>query len=396
MELAQTGGAGRGAARARDLGRHGRSLLARLLDQRGTANRRLTIAIAIACGGLALARVEALRAAFPFGIDLDIPLRAAAHWSSGAPVYPPSAMHVQYGLDLPFLYPPFLLPLLSPISSLPRDPVLYAWLGVCLLAAVWTCRRLGIPWIAVPCLLAWPPFGEGLIVGNVQILLFAAFVTVFYEPGDGAPEQRDLRPGRDLPNGLLAAVVGALKVAQALPVLYLARRRFRAAFLGVASLGIVALATLPWTGLGIYGDWLAQLQRAADPAWTVGGASLSRGLGIPDTIPIAAGIVLALALRGRDSAAWLGIVLIIATPSVHGYTFLFLLPALLTLRRDIAIPVGALFLIPNTQLPWVAILIAACLLMASLRWAWLRAPRRSDASQHATMRAAGGDLGGDS
>jgi hypothetical protein len=389
MELVEAGAVGRGSA-VGDLLRRWRSAVAQFMDQRGVADRRLTFVIAIACGALALAGVEALRAAFPFGIDLEIPLRAAAHWSAGAPVYPPSAMQVQSGLDLPYLYPPFLLPLLSPIASLPREPVIDVWLVLCLMTAVWTCRRLGIPWLAVPCLMAWPPFGEGLIVGNVQILLFAAFVAVFYEPGVAALEQRELRPGRDLPNGILAAVVGALKVAQVLPVLYLARRRFRAAFLGVAILGVVALASLPLTGLHIYADWLAQLQRASDPAWTIGGVSLSRGLGIPDTIPIAVGIVLALLVRGRDSAAWLGIVLIVAAPSVHGYTFLFLLPALLAIRRDIAIPIGALFLIPYTVPWWLASLVAACLLLASVRWGWLRAPRRSDASERPAMRSIGG------
>lgn len=350
----------------------------RLADERGTSNRRLTLVIAVVCGYLTLASLPQLRASFPTGVDLEIPLRAAAHWSVGAPVYPPSAMQVASGPDLPYLYPPFLLPLLSPIASLPRDVVLDVWLGLCVLTAVWTCRRLGIPWIAVPCLLIWPPFGEGLVVGNVQILLFAAFVAVFYKPGDGAPEQRELRPGEDLPNGILAALVGALKVVQVLPLLYLARRRFRAAFLGVAVLGVAVLATLPLTGLPIYGDWLAQLQRASDPAWTVGGLGLMHHFGIPDLVPLAIGLVISLLLRGRDSVAWLGLTLIIATPSAHGFTFLFLLPALLTIRRDIAIPVGALYLSFYSAPWWIAWFIAVSLLAASRRWPRLRAPGQLD------------------
>jgi hypothetical protein len=211
-------------------------------------------------------------------------------------------------------------------------------------------------------------------------MLFAAFVAVFYEPGDVAPEQRSLRPARDLQNGVLAGLIGALKITQALPVLYLARRRFRAAFLGVAILGAVALATLPLTGLQIYGDWLAQLGRASDPAWTIGGVSLTHRAGIPDALPIAIGMVLALVVRGRDSVAWLGIAMIVATPSAHGYTFLFLLPAMLTIRRDIAIPVGALFIgIYHGFAWWLAWLIVTWVLVASTRWRWLRAPRRSDA-----------------
>jgi hypothetical protein len=343
----------------------------------------LTIALAIVVGGLAMVGIPDLRAAFPLGIDLEIPLRAATHWLSGAPVYPPSAMLVESGPDLPYLYPPFLLPLLSPLTSLPRPPLIDVWLILCLLTAVWTCRRLGIPWIAVPCLLAWPPFAEGLLVGNVQILLFAAFVAVFYEPGEGAPEQRDLgsRPGHDLLNGILAALVGALKITQALPTLYLARRRIRAAVLGVAAIGALALVTLPLTGVQIYWDWLAQLQRAADPVWTIGGVAVGHRLGIPDVIPIALGIVLALVVRGRDSAAWLGIALIIATPSVHGYTFLFMLPAMLTIRRDLAIPIGVLFLgVYHGYAWWMAFMFVVYLLVASSRWQWLRAPRRSEAS----------------
>ena len=363
-----------------DLVRVGVSWVARVMDQRGPVDRTLVVLLAIYVGGLALLGVPELRAAFPSGMDIEIPLRAATHWSTGAAVYPPSAMLVQHGPDLPYLYPPFLLPLLSPIAALPRDLVTDLWLALCLVAAVWTCRRLGIPWIAVPFLLAWPPFLEGLIVGNVQILLFAAFVAVFYEPGKGAPEQRSLRPGRDLQNGVLATVVGALKVTQGLPVLYLARRRFRAALLGVAVVGLVAVATLPLTGIHIYGDWLAQLQRASDPAWTVGGVSLTHRYGIPDAVAIAAGVALALAVRGRDSVAWLGIALLVATPSAHGYTFLFLLPAMLTIRRDIAIPLGALFLGNyHGYAWWLAWLLVTWTLMASSRWHWLRASRRSEA-----------------
>ena len=362
-----------------DLLRRAAAWTARVMDQRGPVDRALAIGLGVVVGVLALAGIPDLRASFISGLDLEIPLRAATNWSAGAAVYPPSAMLVQHGPDLPYLYPPFLLPLLRPLAVLPRDLVIDVWLVVCLLAAVWTCRRLGIPWLAVPFLLAWPPFGEGLIVGNVQILLFAAFVAVFYEPGAGAPEQRVLRRGRDLQNGLLAAAVGALKFTQALPVLYLARRRFRSALLGVAVFGVVALATLPFTGLSIYSDWLAQLARAADPAWTIGGVSLTHRAGIPDVVPIGVGAVLALLVRGRDSAAWLGIALIVATPSAHGYTFLFLLPAMLTIRRDLAIPIGFLFLgVYHGYSWWLAWLIVTWLLLASTRWTWLRAPRRSD------------------
>lgn len=349
-----------------------RTAAVRLCDQGGRANHRFTLVLAVVVGLLVLRSWPQLRASFPFGIDLEIPLLAAGHWSSGIPAYPPSAMQVQSGPNLPYLYPPFLLPLLAPVASLPLDPVLDAWFAVCVLAAVWTCRRLGITWLAIPCLLIWPPFGEGLQVGNVQVLLFAAFVAVFYEARDGRARQRLLRPGGDLWNGILAVSVGALKVTQGLPFLYLVRRRLRAAVLGVAVVGGIALATLPLTGLSIYGDWLAQLERASDPAWTVGGIALGHRLGVPDVVPLAIGALIALTVRGGDSAAWLGIALVISTPSAHGYTFLFLLPALLTIRRDLAIPIGGLFLFYYSFPWWLATGLVITAMLGMSRWPELR------------------------
>jgi Glycosyltransferase family 87 len=361
--------------------------VARLADERGAVNRRLTYAMALVAGVIALANVPRLQMNFPFGIDLEIPLRAVSHWTAGAPVYPPSAMQVSGGPDLPYLYPPFLLPFLTPFTSLPRNVVLDVWLVLCIAASVWTFRRLGIPWLAVPCMLAWPPYGEGLVVGNVQIFLFAAFVTVFYEPRDGAPRQRDLKPARDLPNGLLAGFVGVLKVGQTLALLYLARRRFRSALLGGLVLGGIVLATVPLTGIPIYFDWLAQLQRASDPGWASGGLTLSHNIGVPDAVTIAIGVAAALLLRGRDSVAWLGIALILATPNVHGHTFLFLLPGLLTLRRDLAIPIGALFLMFYTMPMWIAWGSTAFLLAASYRWPRLRVPQLQTAVSAAEASA---------
>jgi hypothetical protein len=354
-----------------------RTWAARFFDQDGSANRKLTLGIAVLVGALTLASLPRLLDSFPFGLDFEVYLRAAAHWSSGAPVYPPSAMQVSGGADLPYLYPPFWLPLLAPIATLPLDPVLDAWFAVCLLVAVWTCRRLGIPWLAVPCLLVWPPFGEVLRVGNVQVLMFAAFVAVFYESRQGLPEQRELLARADLWNGVLASVLGALKVTQALPSAYLARRRFRAALVGAALVGVAVLVTLPLTGLSIYGDWLAQLQRASSPNWTAGGTGLGRSVGIPDVVMIAIGFAMALTVRGRDSAAWLGIALVIATPSAHGYTFLFLLPALLTIRRDLAILIGSLFLLYYTVPWWLATGLTAGMLLGTMRWPHLRLRSRS-------------------
>ena len=67
--------------------------------------------------------------------------------------------------------------------------------AIMLVAAIAACRRLGIPWIWLPLVLAWPPFAESIFGANVQTLLFAAFVFLFYR---AAPASRWSRPPRDV------------------------------------------------------------------------------------------------------------------------------------------------------------------------------------------------------
>jgi Glycosyltransferase family 87 len=351
----------------------GRAFPDGLFEQGSPANTRLTLGLGMILGALCIIAGRYMILEFPAGIDFEIPLRAASRWVAGGEPYPPSAMLVTGGPDLPFLYPPYVLPFLAPIAGLPRDFVTGIWLILCAAAAVWTCRRLGIPWLAVPCVMAWPPFSEALVTGNVQILSFAAFVALFYEPADGRARYRTFLPSQDALNGLLAAAVGVLKVAQMLPVLYLWRRRRRAALIGVAALAALTIALLPLTGVSVYGDWLAQLRRAADPSWTIGGVALGRSIGLPAIVLVACGVGLALSVRGRDSVAWLGIAMLVATPSVHGYTFLFLVPGLLAIRRDFSFVIAAMYLGNyHTDTWWVGWLLVVCCLIAANRWPWLR------------------------
>jgi hypothetical protein len=349
------------------------------LSQGSVGNNWLVLALGLVVASLAITGLPALLAGTMYANDIEIPLRAAEHWSAGGQVYPASAMLVTDGPNLPFLYPPFLLPLIVPFSHLPHEVVWAVWVGLTALVAVWTCRRLGMPWLAVPFALLWPQFFAGIFLGNVQIWHFAAFVALLYVPGPVGPIQKRLTKSRDVRNGLLAAGVGALKVLQLVPVLYMARRRFRAAVIAILAVGLIALIMLPFTGLAIYGDWWAQLNRANDPSWHMGGVPLSRVLGQPDLPFELLGLAIILIVRGRDSAAWLGIAMVIMTPSIHDYGFLFVLPALMTLRRDLAIPLAALFLgYYHTYAWYLGVLILSYILMASQQWDWLRAPGRRD------------------
>jgi hypothetical protein len=357
-----------------------------VFDQSSPANRQLTRGLV----GLLVVIIAISLPSFLTwvpGVDLEIPLRAASRWSAGSQPYLASSFAETSGPGLPYLYPPWLLPLLVPVASLPRTIVLAAWLVFEAAVAVWTCRRLSVPWPAVPLVLLWPPFSEGLVTGNVQVIQLAAFAALLFVPGrsweprprflDRPSEQGGARShtlARDALDGLLAAGVGALKYTQLLPLAWLLRPRPRAAILGGVALAAVAVAMLPFTGIALYRDWLDQLGRAADPSWAPAGAPLAFLVG--RLLATAAAVTAAGAIffvRGRDAGAWVGIALLVAAPSIHGYGMLFLLPALLVLRRDLAITLAILIARYNPYTWWVSIAVAAASLAASSRFPALRA-----------------------
>jgi hypothetical protein len=97
---------------------------------------------------------------------------------------------------------------------------------------------------------------------------------------------------------------------------------------------------------------------------------------------MAAAVVAVLAVllvRGRDAGAWVGIALLVAAPSIHGYGMLFLLPAILILRRDLAIVLAIAVATYNPGLWWIAIAVAGGALAASYRFPMLRNAANRDA-----------------
>lgn len=357
-----------------------------VFDRSSPANRRLIWGLAALLVVVIVISLPAFLS-WSLGVDLEIPLRAADRWSAGGQPYLATGFSATSGPDLPFLYPPWLLPVLVPLASQPRSLVLACWLGVVLLVSVWTCRRFSIPRAAVPVVLLWPPFMEGLVSGNVQLIQLAAFAALFYVPGGSwqprprpptspSNAERAARGGlnRDLGDGLLAAGVGAVKYTQLLPLAWLLRPRPRAAVLGGVALAGALAVTLPFTGVGLYRDWLDQLARAADPGWVAAGGPLVLLVGRPLATAAAAGAVVAMFfVRGRDAGAWVGIALLVAAPSIHGYGMLFLLPTLLVLRRDLAIFLAILVARYSLYGWWISIAVAAVSLAASNRLPELRA-----------------------
>jgi len=298
----------------------------------------------------------------PVMVDLEIPLRAVERWVHGGEPYLASSFSASEGYGLPFLYPPPVLPLLAPLLALPRGVVVAAWLVATGGAAIFLARRLGVPWRAAPIALCWLPFAEGLVGGNAQVLLVAAFVAVFFDPpaGPWRPTPRDPRDGGRpaAVDGILAAVTPALKLTQPHAWAALLRRRPLAALLGLIVAAAVALATLPLVGVGTWQAWIAQLGRAADPAWELRGSSLVQLL--PGLLsPAATGltVVLVMLVPTRRLGAVAGLLLVLGAPSLRSYGVLFLLPAMLAVRRDVALV--AVILIGTGVMPgvWAGILL---------------------------------------
>jgi hypothetical protein len=338
-------------------------------------------------GLLAVAVLASLRSAVllvlyhPLAVDLEIPLRATERWLRGEPPYLASAFELPAGPDLPFLYPPPLLPLLSPLTELPRWLVAGAWLLFCLGCAAYALRRLDVParwWLLF---LLSPPFLEPLIGGNVQLVMLALFAWLFFAPSEReptfTPRSRDpaapsLGPAKP---GLAASLIAGLKVSQAHAWAYLLAHRPGAALLGGSLVLAATIATLPMTGVDLWFEWVAQVRRAADPTWVAAGISIGAYLppGIPPLVSLVALIAVVRVPRAR-AGEWVGLLTVVGAPSLHTFNVLPMLPAFLRVRREVAL-LAAIFVATLTEPGvWLAIGLTGLAYALGERFPALREP----------------------
>jgi len=316
---------------------------------------------------------------FPVGLDLVIPLKAAERWLDGGTVYLAEGFKNPELLP-PFLYPPFVLPFVAPLTALPEMAVRWAWLVLEVLVGLWVCRRLAIAWWAMPLVFLWAPLLDGIWGGNVQLFLFAAFVAAFWRAPkrhDNHPEPRELdAPGAVTPAlGAIAAGVASLKVTQTQAWLAMFGRSPRAALLGLAPWLLIVLVTLPLVGVALYRDWLEQAARASDPTWPAMGQSLL--VYLPSAVFFGltlVSFVLALRIRGRDTGIWIGLLMLLATPNMHVQTALFLLPAMLRIRLEFALLAAMLTSTHTNEGWWLGIAIVIGAMLAGERLPILREP----------------------
>ena len=301
---------------------------------------------------------------FPFGGDLEIPLRAADRWLAGDSPYLTDSFAVDWGVGLPFLYPPYLLPFVAPFTALPRTLVLVGWVILCAAASWLALRRLGVNPLLRPFVMCWPPFAEAIWLGNVQALsLYALLVAV--APGD--------RPSSGRPRMFIraasAAAMAMAKPPQIHALLWVARRDPMAALRAVVLAGSMIAAALLVTGTGIYGEWLGQVSRAVDPSWPLAGASLATFIGREAGLIVGASSMLAVLAAGpRLGPASLGLFVLVAAPNLHGHYWILALPAILRAPRLVGASSAALIATLHPTLCWIGFgLVAAALMFPAIR-----------------------------
>jgi len=253
--------------------------------------------------------------------DLGIYLRAGLNFRLGQPVYLTELVRSLPAdpTAYPYLYPPPTLPFAAILSLLPSPLVTVGWEALLLAAALGAMRLVGVGWRWSIVLLAWPPFAQGLYVGNVSLPLFLLFAA------------------GPLFGGTL--LVGALlKPQSAIAGLWLVReRRWRAIGAAIAVLAGLVVVTLPITGLDPWRAWLDGLGwfSRSQPLVPRTFYGLALAEYVPGIVAVAAAVAILLAallVTGRSGLARLGVASVIASPSLYAHGFTIALPALLELR----------------------------------------------------------------
>jgi hypothetical protein len=218
--------------------------------------------------------------------------------------------------NYPFLYPPITLPLFGALASVPFPVASAVWLAASLAALIVGLRWLGFDWRWTALLLAWPAVAQGLYVGNVAIPLFVLFAGAVHRPA-------------------LLVVPPIFKLYSGIAALWLLRREhWRDLAAGLLVGGIVALATLPLTGVDAWSRWVEglgvyQVSQRLLPEYLYG-FGLARYLPLV-VVGLLALIVTVLALRARDrreQLSRLGVATVVGSPSLFAHGWLVALPAM--------------------------------------------------------------------
>jgi hypothetical protein len=304
--------------------------------------------------------------------DIHLYLGAGATALSGASPYLTAPVTSVANPDkLPFVYPPFTIPLFELLASLPQPIADGIWVGGSVAAVIAAFWLLGIRgrWLVV--LLAWPAPAVGIAVGNVASYTFLLFVLGFRF-------------------GAAIILSGAFKVQSVIPTLWLIRqRRWREIVIGIAILAVAALVSIPIVGLQTWSDWpngLRFFQESLHSFAGIEGLSLARRFG-PTLVLVITIVAVGLALlgHGRNGLARFGLASIVGSPTLYLHGLSPLLP-------------GALFLGPELLWfflglgPWAVGRIQSAWLAMALVLVALLVARRDDLRLPTDLSPARADL----
>ena len=171
-----------------------------------------------------------------------------------------------------------------------------------------------------------------------------------------------------------------VKLSQPHLWLFALRRRSRQAVAGAAIVTLVTIPAVMVTGPQLWADWLAQLGRATDPSWDLGGIALPRFLGVAGTVIAMACALACLVVRPSKAGVWVGLLSVIGATSLHTFGLLFLVPAMLLIRREIALVAAVLIATFTYPATWLAIVAVGAAWIAGERFDGLREPDASSVS----------------
>jgi hypothetical protein len=342
-------------------------------------DRRSLVAAAAATLGLAFLVLAAatFTGSAGQGFDLDAYLAAAQRVAAGGTPYQPETLGGPYqpGPAGLYLYPPPFAVLLVPATLLPHGLAVPIWVALHIAALAGAAIVMPVPrWIravtfavgafSLPTLL-------DLNLGNVSTFVMLASVVAWGWQG---------RPLGSV--GLAASLL--VRPTQAVVVLlWLARRRWREIALTLAALALVALATLPWVGVGAYLDFATVLRNAGSFTGiprNVDLASATAALGLAAPLPqlaflagaaIAVACLVVAARRDAETAlvTAFGAALLLSPLLWAHYLVELLIPAafLAARGRPLALALPLLGWLPETALPLAALAATVTPLLARPR-----------------------------
>ena len=308
----------------------------------------LLAVIAVAFRGV---QFVALTRAEQFGYDLSAYWLAGRRLLDGESIYTAAQLAGQYapqGQGL-YLYPPFLAALFMPLATLfPDGYLLLAWLwaglgAVILVATVaWIARAHGIVadrrrlLLLLAAAFAFPPVIGELVLGNVHLELLGLFTLAWW----------GVRRGGARGEAVAGLAIGAAALVKIVPIVvvvwFIATGRWRAAAWSVLGAVLLAVLTLPLTGLQPWLDYPAVLANLGRPADATDALAPAVWLGDIVGPGIARIAVLATAVAAIAWSAWrlvepasyavaVASAVLVAPAVFHHYLAMLVLPMLVAL-----------------------------------------------------------------